>query len=69
MTKGRIHSTESFGAVDGPGIRFVIFLQGCNMRCRYCHNPDSWNLNGGTEMSPSDLLEKAERYRSYWQKR
>ena len=68
MTKGRIHSTESFGAVDGPGIRFVIFWQGCNMRCRYCHNPDSWNLNGGTEMSPSDLLEKAERYRSYWQK-
>lgn len=63
---GRIHSTESFGTVDGPGIRFVIFLQGCDMRCRYCHNPDTWKMTGGTEASADELLDKAERYRSYW---
>ena len=63
---GYIHSTESFGSVDGPGIRFLIFLQGCPMRCRYCHNPDTWTKNGGTAMTADELLDLAERYRSYW---
>lgn len=66
MTKGRIHSTESFGSVDGPGIRFIIFLQGCAMRCKYCHNPDTWNTAGGFEATADELLDKAERYRDYW---
>lgn len=65
---GRVHSTESFGAVDGPGIRFLIFLSGCRMRCRYCHNPDTWDPAGGEEMTAKQLLDRAERYRSYWGK-
>lgn len=56
MIKGRIHSTESFGTVDGPGIRFVLFMQGCPMRCLYCHNPDTWDMSGGAEMSPDEVL-------------
>ena len=64
--QGRIHSVESFGSADGPGVRFLIFLQGCPMRCRYCHNPDTWKLDGGTLMEADDLLDQAERYRSYW---
>ena len=66
--QGRIHSTESFGSVDGPGVRFLIFMQGCAMRCRYCHNADTWDTKGGTLMSADELLGKAERYRAYWGK-
>ncbi|MBR1561708.1 MAG: pyruvate formate lyase-activating protein [Ruminococcus sp.] len=53
---GHIHSTESFGTVDGPGVRFVIFFQGCPMRCLYCHNPDTWKIGQGTEMTADELL-------------
>ena len=63
---GKIHSIESFGSVDGPGVRFVIFTQGCHMRCQFCHNPDTWNMEDGEEMSADDLLKQALRYKSYW---
>lgn len=63
---GHIHSTESFGANDGPGIRYVIFTQGCNMRCQYCHNPDSWAFSGGEEISSEEAFKRAVRYKSYW---
>ena len=63
---GFIHSTESFGSVDGPGVRFVIFVAGCPMRCQFCHNPDTWNMQVGEERSADDLLAQALRYKSYW---
>ncbi len=66
MITGNIHSLETFGSVDGPGVRFLIFVQGCGLRCRYCHNADTWRKNAGTNMTADELLDKAGRYRSYW---
>ncbi len=63
---GFVHSTESFGSVDGPGIRFIVFMQGCRMRCEFCHNPDTWNMGGGNEMTTDDVLEMALQYREFW---
>ena len=63
---GYIHSVESFGTVDGPGLRFVIFCQGCPMRCRYCHNPDSWEVGRGARMSPQALMDQYERNRAFY---
>lgn len=65
-TIGHIHSTESFGAADGPGVRFIVFVRGCHMRCAYCHNPDTWEVGGGEEMTAGSLIKKALRYKSYW---
>ena len=63
---GYIHSVESFGTVDGPGLRFVIFCQGCPMRCQYCHNPDSWKVGEGTRMSPQALMAQYERNKAFY---
>lgn len=64
--QGRIHSLESFGTVDGPGVRFVVFVQGCPMRCAYCHNPDTWAMTGGTMMEPADIIEQYERNKGFY---
>lgn len=66
MAKGRIHSIESMGLVDGPGIRTVVFFQGCALRCAYCHNPDTWNIQGGYEISSEELLKKILRFKPYF---
>ncbi|MFC5406147.1 pyruvate formate-lyase-activating protein [Cohnella soli] len=63
---GRIHSIETFGTVDGPGIRFVLFLQGCALQCRYCHNPDSWDTQGGTLRTVDEILAEIEPYVDYY---
>lgn len=68
MSYGYVHSIETFGLVDGPGVRFVVFLSGCNMRCLYCHNPDTWRMNEGKKISSNEIIEKALRYKSYWGK-
>ncbi len=67
MSIGRVHSFESFGTVDGPGIRFVAFLQGCHLTCLYCHNRDLWSAEGGSLFSPEALLEEVETYRPYFE--
>lgn len=68
MTLGRIHSIESMGLVDGPGIRTVIFMQGCVLRCAYCHNPDTWQIDSGKETSPEELLKKVVKFKPYYSK-
>lgn len=62
---GNIHSLETFGTVDGPGIRYVVFMQGCPLRCAYCHNPDSWDVNAGEKMSVDDLVKDIAKYTRY----
>ena len=66
--KARVHSIESFGSVDGPGIRFIVFLKGCHMRCQFCHNPDTWDMDGGEIKTADELLSQALRFKTYWKK-
>ncbi len=65
MITGNIHSIQSFGAVDGPGLRSVIFFQGCPLRCAYCHNPDTWNVNQGQEVTAEEVILKVKRFYPY----
>ena len=67
-TLGYVHSLESFGSVDGPGVRFVVFLQGCALRCKYCHNPETW-AEGGEAWTAEALFQRVYRYRNYWGKK
>ena len=66
---GNIHSIETFGSADGPGVRYLIFLKGCNMRCKYCHNPDTWAKTEGEMKSAEEILQQALRYKRYWGKK
>ena len=68
QVKGYVNSIQSLGTLDGPGIRFVVFMQGCNLRCGCCHNPETHEVNGGTEYSARELAERAERYKNYFGK-
>lgn len=65
---GKIHSFETFGTVDGPGIRFVVFMQGCNFRCKFCHNPDTWFKDSGREYTEDEIINEVEKYRTYYEK-
>ena len=64
--KGKIHSFQSLGTVDGPGVRFVVFMQGCPLRCGCCHNPDTWDINGGKEYACQEILDKIVRFKDYF---
>ena len=66
MSTGRVHSIQSLGTLDGPGIRFVVFLQGCHLRCACCHNPDTWAMNEGTEYTAEEIVSRALRFREYF---
>lgn len=66
MQKGKIHSVESMGLVDGPGIRTVLFFQGCKLRCKYCHNPDTWQMQSGKEMDVNEIMKMLRRYQPYY---
>lgn len=68
MVKARVHSIETFGSVDGPGLRFILFLKGCNLRCQFCHNADTWDPETTDLRTADEILDYAERYRSYWGK-
>ena len=61
----KVHSIESFGTVDGPGIRFVLFLQGCHLKCKYCHNRDTWDVNSGDLKSVDELVKRIQSYKEY----
>ncbi len=63
---GKVNSIQTLGALDGPGVRFVVFLQGCNLRCHCCHNPDTWEIGGGTEYTPKEIADKCERFKEYF---
>ena len=66
MVTGRIHSFQSLGTADGPGVRAVVFMQGCPLRCACCHNPDTWDFNGGTEVTPDEIFRKIKRFKNYF---